>query len=133
LQSIVDQVTIRAAHLRLAQTLSAFLVRARTAAETLDIQDRQRITWLLVKEVLIGDDAITIRHSLPIPAGPTDSSTPAPPEGGPTSGTAGTARYLLRSGSAFTAAGKRQSSRRLRPLGPIGGEIAAQGEGRTLH
>jgi site-specific DNA recombinase len=103
LQSIVDQVTTRAAHLRLAETLAAFLMRVRTAAETLDIQNRQRITRLLVKEVLIGDDAITIRHSIPIPGGPTDGSTPAPPEGGQA---AGTASYLLRSGSRFTVIGE---------------------------
>jgi hypothetical protein len=97
LQSIVDQITNRAAHLRLAETLSAFLVRVRTAAETLEIQDRQRITRLLVKEILIGDDAITIRHSIPIPAGPTNSSVPAPSEGGQA---AANTCYLLRSGSA---------------------------------
>ncbi len=96
LQSIVDQVTSRAAHLRLAETLSAFLVRVRTAAETLVVHDRQRITRLLVKDILIGDDAITIRHSIPIPAGPADGSTATPPEGGQA---AGTASYLLRSGS----------------------------------
>ncbi|MGP6188931.1 MAG: hypothetical protein ACLPSH_02420 [Vulcanimicrobiaceae bacterium] len=45
---------------------------------------------------MIGDDAITIRHSIPIPAGPADGSTATPPEGGQA---AGTASYLLRSGS----------------------------------
>ena len=32
--------------------------------------DRQKIVRLLVKEILIGEDTITIRHSIPIPSAP---------------------------------------------------------------
>lgn len=76
LQAIADQTADRAAYLRLAETLTAFLVRLRKAAETLNVAERQRIVRLVVKEVLIGDDTITIRHSIPIPSGPPQGSNP---------------------------------------------------------
>jgi site-specific DNA recombinase len=66
LQSIATQTQQRAAHLRLAETLSAFLSRLRTTAKTLDVVERQRIVRLLVKEILVGDDVIVIRHSIPV-------------------------------------------------------------------
>ena len=57
LNALVEQTRERAAHLRLAETLSAFLTRLRAAAETLDIVERQRIVRLIVKEVLVNDDS----------------------------------------------------------------------------
>jgi site-specific DNA recombinase len=76
LQSIADQTRERTAYLRLAETLSAFLARIRMAAETLDIVERQRIVRLVVKEVLVDDDTIVIRHCIPVPPGPPNGSTP---------------------------------------------------------
>ena len=70
LNALVDQTHDRAAHLRLAETVSTFLTRLRASAETLDILERQRIVQLLVKEVLVSDDAIMIRHCIPVPSGP---------------------------------------------------------------
>ena len=70
LQAIADQTNDRAVFLRLAETLTAFLARLRSAAETLSVIERQRIVRLLVKDVLVGEDTITIRHSIPIPSGP---------------------------------------------------------------
>jgi uncharacterized protein YigA (DUF484 family) len=64
LQAIADQANDRAAFLRLAETLTAFLARLRSAAETLSVVERQKIVRLLVKEVLVGEDTITIRHSI---------------------------------------------------------------------
>src|SRR5438105_11249335 len=46
LQTIADQTNDRAAFLRLAETLTAFLARLRTAAETLSVLDRQRFVRL---------------------------------------------------------------------------------------
>jgi site-specific DNA recombinase len=69
LQAITDQTADRAAFLRLAETLTSFLARLRNAAETLNVAERQRIVRLVVKEVLIGDDTITLRHSIPVPSG----------------------------------------------------------------
>ena len=70
LNALVEQTRERAAHLRLAETLSAFLTRLRATAETLDIVERQRIVRLVVKEVLVNDDKIVIRHCIPVPSGP---------------------------------------------------------------
>ena len=70
LQAIADQASDRAAFLRLAETLTAFLTRLRGAAESLSVMDRQKIVRLLVKEILVGEDSITIRHSIPIPSAP---------------------------------------------------------------
>jgi site-specific DNA recombinase len=65
LESLHTQVADQAAYLRLAQTLSTFLATLHTNAQTLDVHERQRITRLLVKEVIVGHDTITIRHSIP--------------------------------------------------------------------
>src|ERR1700683_584780 len=70
LQAITDQANDRAAFLRLAETLTAFLTRLRGAAESLSVMERQKIVRLLVKEILVGEDTITIRHSIPIPSAP---------------------------------------------------------------
>src|SRR5258708_2111064 len=81
LQAMADQTNDRAAFLRLSETLTAFLARLRSAAETLSVIERQRIVRLLVKDVLVGEDTITIRHSIPIPSGPPQNggSQPAGP------------------------------------------------------
>lgn len=102
LQAIADQANDRANFLRLAETLSAFLARLCGAADTLDVIERQRIVRLIVKEILIGDDNIVIRHCIPV-------GLASPPDGG--SSTLKRARdlpngrnYLLRSGSNLTVA-----------------------------
>jgi site-specific DNA recombinase len=97
LQSIADQTTDRAAYLRLAETLTAFLARLRSSAKTLDTIERQRVVGLLVKEILIGDDKIVIRHVIPLPTGPSDGPR-ASPSGGSPCPIPGKS-YLLRSGS----------------------------------
>src|SRR5258708_6996927 len=78
--------------------LTAFLTRLRSAAETLNVTERQRIVRLVVKDVLVGDDTITIRHSIPVPSGPPQNggSTPSRPDG---------QSYLLRKGSGLAVAG----------------------------
>ena len=88
LQAIVDQSADRATYLRLAETLTTFLTRLRSSADALDVSERQHVLRLLVKEILVGDDKIIIRHSIPLPAGPADCSsadhadtTPARPKG----------------------------------------------------
>jgi hypothetical protein len=65
LRSFSAQLVDPAAYLRLAETLTALLERLRSHAETLDVQDRQRITRLLVKEVVVADDSIAIRFPPP--------------------------------------------------------------------
>ena len=104
LNALVDQTRERAAHLRLAESLSAFLPRLRAAAETLDIVERQRIVRLVVKEVLVNDDKIVIRHCIPVPSGP-----PPTNDGRPNSDTDNAAdprSCLLRSRSNHRALGR---------------------------
>src|ERR1700691_2393924 len=92
LQAIADQANERAVFLRLAETLTAFLARLRSAADTLSVMERQKIVRLLVKDVLIGEDTITIRHTIPAPQGPSyDGCLPPNQTGGP--------NYLLCKGS----------------------------------
>jgi site-specific DNA recombinase len=118
LQSIADQTRERTTYLRLAETLSAFLARLRVGADTLDMVERQRLVRLLIKEVLVGDDTIVIRHCIPVPSAPLDGSDPPPPI---RSDKLGVDRsYLLRSGSDHAAL-----RRAARPL--------FQGAIRALH
>ena len=100
LQAVVDQSVDRTAYLRLAETLATFLTRLRSSAGALDVLERQRVLRLLVKEILVCDDKIIIRHCIPLPMAPGD---------GPTAGSAdaalpATQSYLLRSRSHLTAA-----------------------------
>ena len=62
---------------RIAETLTAFLERLRSNADTLDIGQRQRIMRLLVKEVIVGKDLITIKHSIPRQTAPTGGNLQA--------------------------------------------------------
>jgi site-specific DNA recombinase len=101
LQSIADQTTDRAAYLRLAETLAAFLSRLRASLPTLDVLDRQKIVRLLVKEVLVGDDQIVIRHSISL-ANRSPEGGPSPHSGQPNG--QNSRSYLLRSGSTLAAA-----------------------------
>ena len=67
----------QSAMLKLADVLSSFRERLQKSAETLDVSEKRRIVRLLVKEVAVGDNAITIRHSIPVGRGPI-AEGPAP-------------------------------------------------------
>ena len=54
-------------YLKLTETLDAFRARLSANAENLTIEQRQEIVRLVVREVLLGDDDITVRHSIPVP------------------------------------------------------------------
>ena len=117
LNALVEQTRERAAHLRLVETLSAFLTRLRAAAETLDIVERQRIVRLVVKEVLVNDDTIVIRHCIPVPSGP-----PPTNGGGPNNhadNAADPRSCLLRSGSRKLAPGQYLLASRVRRLDAV--------------
>jgi site-specific DNA recombinase len=99
LHAIESQLADRAAYLRLAETMTSFLARLRETAKTLDVSERQRVVRLLVKEIVVADDAIIIRHSIPTPtASPAGEPTPSHPGRQPVGDTS----YLLRSGSNYT-------------------------------
>jgi site-specific DNA recombinase len=95
LLALTAQTADRAAYLRLAQTLSAFLTRLRASVETLDIRDRQRIMKLLVKEVVVGTDSITIKHSIPGHPPPSRDSSESPETTEPSQAAASTKSYPL--------------------------------------
>lgn len=97
LQSIVDQIANRAAYLHLAETLTSFLTRLRATEQTLDVHERQRIVRLLVKDILVSDDAIVIRHSIPIPSNPSSGGGQSSPSDRIPA--ADSRSYLLRKGS----------------------------------
>ena len=97
LQAVVDQAGDRAKFLHLAETTAAFLGRLRDSANTLDVIERQRIVRLVVKEILIGDDTIVIRHCIQIASTPPSSGGPLAPS--KLDGTPSAQSYLLRSGS----------------------------------
>ena len=112
LQAVVDQAGDHAKFLHLAETTAAFLGRLRDSAKTLDVIERQRIVRLVVKEILIGDDTMVIRHCIPIASTPPSSGGPPAPsrlDGAPSA-----QNYLLRSGS--NRRSLRRPLLRLRPL-----------------
>jgi site-specific DNA recombinase len=102
LNAIESELADPAAYLRLAETVTGFLARLRETAKTLDVSERQRIVRLLVKEIVVAEDAIIIRHSIP--------ATSSSPAGGQPTSTrrlgqpVGDGSYLLRSGSTFATA-----------------------------
>ena len=119
LNAIESELADPAAYLRLAETVTGFLARLRETAKTLDVSERQRIVRLLVKEIVVAEDAIIIRHSIPA-----TSSSPA--GGQPTSARrlgqpVGDGSYLLRSGSNLALAQQ--------PLPQRGGQDAGAGAG----
>ena len=56
-------------YLKLTETLDGFRTRLSNNATALTIKQRQEIVRLVVREVLLGDDNITVRHSIPVPNG----------------------------------------------------------------
>jgi site-specific DNA recombinase len=126
LQSLAAATSDQAHCLRLVETLTDFCTQLRLRADTLEVTERQKIVRLLVKEILVGRDTLTIRHSIRIPrVGPDPSGTPRPPhipalppppQPGP--------NYLLRSGSNFAAFSEHLPALRARPLGaPLAQEV----------
>jgi site-specific DNA recombinase len=77
MQAIELAAVDQARYLRLSETLTEFGARLRARADTLDITERQKIVRLLIKEIRIGTDAITICHSLPVGTSGLDGGGPA--------------------------------------------------------
>jgi site-specific DNA recombinase len=70
-------------YLQLAETLTGFRATLRARAETLDIRERQQILRLVVKEVLVDGDTLTICHSIPLRAIEAGSNGLPPTGAGP--------------------------------------------------
>ena len=95
LQNLATAAVDQHAYLRIADTIEEFFFRLRENAAALNVTDRQKILRLLVKEILVGQDRITIKHSIPV----ANIELPPGPSGG-----VNLPGYLLRSGSDFTPA-----------------------------
>jgi site-specific DNA recombinase len=59
------QAADRDAYLKLADDIEGFLSRLRGSADTASTEERQRVLRLLVKDILIAPETITIRHRIP--------------------------------------------------------------------
>ncbi len=102
LQSLETAAVDQARYLQLAESLDGFRNKLRARAMTLDVGERQQILRLLVKEVLVAADSLTIRHSIPIPqTGPVSNGPQS--TGSDPSGASQKASYLLRSRSNHSA------------------------------
>ena len=66
LDALDAQAADRDAYLKLAGNLDGFLAHLRGKAATVSVEERQRVLRLLVKDVLIGPEKITIRHRIPV-------------------------------------------------------------------
>src|SRR6516164_3557440 len=122
LQSLKMAAMDEAKYLQLAESIAGFRGKLRVRADVLDIAVRQQILRLLVKEVLVGVDTITLRHSIPIPqSGPNSNGSQVPPSG--VTGSKPNPGYLLRSGSHFADSSQSLPALRSRPLGePVAAE-----------
>ena len=60
--AVADQQAI----FRLANNLESFLSQLRNAADTIDVKERQKLLQLIVKEILVDDETIKIKHSIPM-------------------------------------------------------------------
>jgi DNA invertase Pin-like site-specific DNA recombinase len=84
LQGLHIQLTDHRRLLTLTENMESFLRRLRESAETLSIPERQKVVRMVVKEVIVGSNTITIKHSIPIQGFDRTSNTQS---------------YLLRKGS----------------------------------
>src|SRR6266478_549996 len=113
-------------YLQLAESLEGFRTKLRVRAKTIDVYERQQILRLLVKEILVDANSLTIRHSIPIPQISSGSSNAQPPNSIP-SGTSQKPHYLLRSGSNLADAREHLPTLRFRPLGTTMADAAGRG------
>ena len=77
LQSLQLAAVDQTKYLQLAENLEGFRSKLRTRASTLAVPERQQILRLVIKEVLVGNDTITLRHSIRLgPSGSGFNSSP---------------------------------------------------------
>src|ERR1039457_5064338 len=66
LEALDAQLADQEAYLKLADDLEGFLTQLQASTSAASVPDRQRVLRLLVKDVLVGPEKITIRHRIPI-------------------------------------------------------------------
>jgi len=97
LQSVESRMIDEEMYLQLVGSIGDFLSRVRQSAESLNVVDRQKILRLVVKEILVGHDTVTIKHSIPASSSPRRNGMSA------LSGQTTIPSYLLCGRSAFAA------------------------------
>jgi site-specific DNA recombinase len=108
LDALDAQAADRDAYLTLAADLEGFLAQLRGNAATATVEDRQRVLRLLVKDILIGPEKITIRHRIPTRPGGTGARQR---DSGPDTEGDHRPGYLLRWGRDFTVPAERRLAR----------------------
>ena len=98
LQAVESRMIDEEMYLQLVGSIDDFLSRVRQSAASLNIVDRQKILRLVVKEILVGHDTVTIKHSIPVISSPERNGTPV------ASGQTNMPGYLLCGRSPFTPA-----------------------------
>ena len=80
LQSLEMAAADDSRYLKLAETLASFRTKLRARADSLEMKDRQRLLRLVIKEILVDSDTITLCHSIPAGVAPfgADSARPNP-------------------------------------------------------
>jgi site-specific DNA recombinase len=68
-------------YLKLTETLEGFRARLVANADKLTVEQREHVIRLVVREVLIGDEDLTIRHSILVPTGEQPNSSLLPLDG----------------------------------------------------
>jgi site-specific DNA recombinase len=102
LQSLATGAIDDARYLQLEENLNGFRKKLQARAKTLDVRERQQILRMLVKEILVDSDSLTIRHSIPIPQTGPVPREPQPAYSTP-SVTSQQPGYLLRTRSSKAA------------------------------
>jgi len=74
IEALDAQLADREIYLTLADNVENFLTGLKAKAATASIAERQRVLRLLVKDVLVSPDKITIRHSIPVRHKPTSTT-----------------------------------------------------------
>ena len=103
LDALDAQAADRDAYLKLADDLEGFLAQLRSNAATATVEDRQKVLRLLVKDILIGPEKITIRHRIPARPGSSGARQRDP---GPDTEGDHRRDYLLRWGRGHFLAGQ---------------------------
>ena len=98
LQSLEMAIIDESQYLQLAETLTTFRSNLRMRADTIAVRERQQILRLVVKEILVGSNTVTLRHSIPLPPSRSGPGGSLPPTSGPAVKPP-TPGYLLRKGS----------------------------------
>ena len=75
--AIDAQLADREAYLKLADDLAGFLAQLRGNTQAASVTERQHVLRLLVKDVLIGPEKVTIRHRIPIRERTTSDQEPS--------------------------------------------------------